>query len=77
MVRYMNDDIREEYDIQALNPRKNPYAKKIKKTVTMNINVATLDYFKAMAEESGIPYQVLMNYYLDDCVNQKKKLQFA
>ena len=34
MVRYMNDDIREEYDIQALNPRKNPYAKKIKKTVS-------------------------------------------
>ena len=75
----MNDEteMREEYDIAALNPRRNPYAKNIKKPVTMNISVSTLDYFKAMAEDSGIPYQVLMNYYLDDCVKQKKKLQFV
>ena len=45
-------DMREEYDIKALNPRKNPYAKKIKKPVTMN-------------------------YYLDDCVRQQKKLRFV
>ncbi len=70
-------DMREEYDIKNLNPRKNPYAKKIKKPVTMNMNVTTIEYFKAMSDESGIPYQVLMNYYLDDCVRQKKKLQFV
>ncbi len=70
-------DMREEYDIKALNPRKNPYAKKIKKPVTMNMSVTTIEYFKAMSDESGIPYQVLMNYYLDDCVKQKKKLQFV
>lgn len=70
-------DMREEYDIKALNPRKNPYVKKIKKPVTMNMNVTTIEYFKAMSDESGIPYQVLMNYYLDDCVKQQKKLQFV
>lgn len=70
-------DMREEYDIKALNPRKNPYAKKIKKPVTMNISVATIEYFKSMSDESGIPYQVLMNYYLDDCVRQQKKLRFV
>ena len=70
-------DMSEEYDIKNLNPRKNPYAKKIKKPVTMNMNVTTIEYFKAMSDESGIPYQVLMNYYLDDCVRQKKKLQFV
>lgn len=70
-------DMREEYDIKTLNPRKNPYAKKIKKPVTMNMSVTTIEYFKAMSDESGIPYQVLMNYYLDDCVKQRKKLQFV
>ncbi len=70
-------DMREEYNIKNLNPRKNLYAKKIKKPVTLNMNVTTIEYFKAMSDESGIPYQVLMNYYLDDCVRQKKKLQFV
>ena len=70
-------DMLEEYDIKALNPRKNPYAKKVKKPVTMNMSVTTIEYFKAMSDESGIPYQVLMNYYLDDCVKQQKKLRFV
>ena len=69
--------MREEYDIKSLNPRKNPYAGKSKKAVTMNISVSTLDYFKSLADESGIPYQVLMNFYLEECVKQKKKLQFV
>lgn len=69
--------VKEEYDIKALNPRRNPYAKAVKKPVTMNISVTTIDYFKNMSDESGIPYQVLMNYYLDECVREKKKLQFV
>ncbi|MDO5445983.1 MAG: antitoxin [Eubacteriales bacterium] len=73
----MSDEMREEYDIKSLNPRKNPYAGKNKKAVTMNISVSTLDYFKSLADESGIPYQVLMNFYLEECVKQKKKLQFV
>lgn len=69
--------VKEEYDIKALNPRRNPYAKAVKKPITMNVSVMTIDYFKNMSDESGIPYQVLMNYYLDECVREKKKLQFA
>lgn len=68
--------VKEEYDIKALNPRRNPYAKAVKKPITMNVSVMTIDYFKNMSDESGIPYQVLMNYYLDECVREKKKLQF-
>ena len=30
------DYMREEYDIEKLNPRKNPYAKKLKKQITIN-----------------------------------------
>lgn len=71
--------MREEYDIKALNPRKNPYAKKTasKQQVTMNMNSTTVAYFKDLSSESGVPYQVLINLYLDQCVKDKKKLQFV
>ena len=42
----------------------------------MNINIKTIDYFKKLAVESGIPYQTLINLYLDECVTEKKRLQF-
>ena len=69
--------MREEYDIKALNPRKNPYAGKVKRQVTININVSTIEYFKEMSAETGIPYQALINLYLDECVKEKKKIQFV
>ena len=69
--------MQDEYNIKELNPRKNPYAKNTKKPITMNVSVSTIDYFKDMSEESGIPYQILMNYYLDECVREKKKIQFV
>ena len=70
--------MREEYDIKNLNPRKNPYAKNLKKQkkqITINIDSETIDYFKSEAERTGIPYQVLINLYLSDCANNKKVLQ--
>ncbi len=66
--------MKDEYDIKNLNPRKNPYAKKLKKQITINIDNSTIDYFKREAETSGIPYQVLINMYLSDCANNNKKL---
>ena len=73
MVSYMRD----EYDIKNLNPRKNPYAKKMKQQVTMNMNTTTVEYFKSMSLESGVPYQTLINLYLDECVKEKKIIKFA
>jgi len=71
--------MREEYDIKSLNPRKNPYTEKskTKQQVTMNMNTSTVAYFKEIAAESGVPYQVLINLYLDQCVKDNKKLQFV
>ena len=69
--------MRKEYDIKSLNPRKNPYSKRLKKQITININDDTITYFKAQSEEMGIPYQALINLYLSDCVNSKRKLQLA
>ena len=73
----MPEDMREEYDIQNLNPRKNPYAKKLKKQITINIDAMTIDYFKAQAEQFGIPYQTLINLYLADCAAKRKTLRLS
>ena len=69
--------MREEYEVEKLNPRKNPYATKLKQQVTMNMKVSTIAYFKAMSEESGVPYQTLINVYLDDCVKKGLRVQFG
>ena len=59
--------MRKHYDFSKMKGRKNPYVKHLKKPVTMRLDRDTLDYFKAMADESGIPYQTLINLYLRDC----------
>ena len=67
----------EEYDIDKLNPRPNPYAKELKKQITIKIAPAVIEYFKNESSETGIPYQTLINLYLVDCVNEKKKLNLS
>ena len=63
-----------EYDIDKLNPRPNPYAKELKKQVTIKISPSVIDYFKEQATQIGMPYQTLINLYLSDCVKNKRKL---
>ncbi|MCD7750092.1 MAG: BrnA antitoxin family protein, partial [Oscillospiraceae bacterium] len=58
--------MREEYNIEELNPRKNPYTNRLKKPITINIDVSTIEYFKELSTSSGIPYQTLINLYLTD-----------
>ncbi len=65
--------MREEYDIKNLNPRKNPYTNKLKKQITINIDISTIDYFKKQSEATGIPYQTLINLYLGDCAQNNKQ----
>ena len=65
--------MRDEYDIKNLNPRKNPYTNRLKKQVTINLDIASIDYFKEQSKDSGIPYQTLINLYLNDCVIHKRK----
>ena len=61
-----------EYDFT--NARKNPYSNRLKKQITINIDSDTIDYFKAQSQDSGIPYQTLINLYLSDCVKNKRRL---
>ena len=65
----------EEYDFSKAE--KNPYARKLKKQITINIDIETVNYFKAMSQEDGIPYQTLINMYLADCAEKKRKLQLS
>ena len=67
--------MKEEYDFS--NTKKNPYAKKLKKQITINIDSSTIDYFKELAIDTGIPYQTLINLYLADCAEQKRKLKMS
>lgn len=64
-----------EYDLSKLKARKNPYASKLKKPVTMRLSEDVLVYFKDMADQSGVPYQSLINLYLRDCVTQHRKVK--
>ncbi len=68
--------MRKEYDFDKMKGRRNPYAKHLKKQVTIRIGVDIIDYFKDLAEETGIPYQNLINLYLRDCVQSNRKLSF-
>lgn len=63
----------DEYDFS--HARKNPYAKLLKKQITINIDVSTVDYFKDMSSDNGIPYQTLINLYLRDCVENERKIR--
>lgn len=69
--------MRAEYDFSKMKARKNPYASKLKKPVTMRLSEEVVLYFKSMALEAGVPYQSLINLYLRDCVAQHRKVKIA
>ena len=66
--------MKKEYDFSKMKAVKNPYAKILKKQVTIRPNSNTIEYFKEMAKEVGIPYQVLIDSYLTDCAVSRRKL---
>ncbi len=69
--------MKKEYDFSK--SKKNPYAARLKKQVTIRLDVEVVDYFKTLAAETGIPYQNLINLYLKDCAgaNRKPSLEWA
>ena len=66
-----------EYDLSKMKARRNPYATKLKKPVTMRLSEEVVLYFKDMAVEAGVPYQSLINLYLRDCVAQHRRVKIA
>ena len=65
------------YDYDFSNGIKNPYADKLKKQIPIRLDDEVINYFKNMAEETGMPYQNIINYYLKDCVKEKRHLEVA
>lgn len=65
--------MRDHYDFSK--SKKNPYAKKLKKQITIRLDEDTIAYFKGLAEQKGIPYQSLINLYLRDCAERNRDLK--
>lgn len=64
--------MRKRYDFS--NATKNPYAKRLKRSVTIRLDDSTVEYFKAMSAETELPYQSLINLYLRDCAATGRRL---
>lgn len=67
--------MREEYDFSSA--KKNPYSKKLKQQITINIDNDVIDFFKNMSASSGVPYQTLINLYLADCASKNRQLNIS
>lgn len=67
--------VRPEYDLASMAGQRNPYARRLKRQISIRLGEDVLVYFKRMSEEMGIPYQNLINLYLRDCVAHQRKLQ--
>ena len=67
--------MKKEYDFSKAI--KNPYTQDLKKQVTIRLDTDTIDYFKQLSEDNGIPYQTLINLYLRDCAQKHKKLHMG
>jgi uncharacterized protein (DUF4415 family) len=63
--------MRNRYDFSK--GKRNPYAKRPKKQVTIRLDEDTLEYFKGLADDTEIPYQTLINLYLRECAKTKKR----
>lgn len=67
--------MKKEYDFSK--SVKNPYSKHLKKQVTLRLGIDVIEYFKRLSEETGVPYQNLINLYLQECAHSHKKLKLT
>ena len=69
--------MRSEYDFSKMKARRNPYAARFKKPVTIRLGDDVINYFKSMGSQMGVPYQNLINLYLRDCVQSHRKIEWV
>ena len=74
-MKERNECLEKKFDFSK--SKKNPYAKALKKQVTINLDEKVIIYFKGKAENTGIPYQTLINLYLKDCVANNRNLELS
>lgn len=63
--------MRKEYDLKKMKLKPNPYASKLKKSVTIRLDTDVIEYFKGLGDKLGTPYQTLLNEYLKNCKDEK------
>jgi uncharacterized protein (DUF4415 family) len=63
--------MRSEYDFSKSRP--NPYAKQLRRQITIRLDATTVDYFKQVGPEIGMPYQNLINLFLRECAVSKRR----
>lgn len=68
--------MRAHYDFSKMKGRRNPYVKLLKQAVTIRLDRETVQYFKSLADKTGLPYQSLINLYLRDCAVHRRQLSF-
>ena len=68
--------MRSKYNLSKMKFRRNSYASRLKKPVTIRLGADIISYFKSMASEMGVPYQNLINLYLRDCVQAHRKIEW-
>lgn len=68
--------MRANYDFSKMRSKRNPYAKLLKQSVTIRLDRPTVQYFKDLAEKTGLPYQSLINLYLRDCAVHERQPDF-
>ena len=69
--------MRDEYHIEELNPRRNPYFPRKRRQITIDIDNETVEYFQRQSEELGVPCQTLINLYLADCAANQRTLHMS
>jgi uncharacterized protein (DUF4415 family) len=65
--------MRKSYDFSK--GRRNPYAKRLKRQVTIRLDEATIAYFRSLSTKTSIPYQTLINLYLRECALTRRQLR--
>ena len=63
--------MRKEYDFS--HAKASPYAKQLKKSITIRLDERTIEYFQGLAAELEVPYQTLINLYLRDCAETGRR----
>lgn len=69
--------MKKEYDLSIMKSRRNPYAKRLKKQITLRLDPEVIVYFKELSLAKGIPYQSLINLYLQDCAATNRQLKMS
>ena len=69
--------MRAAYEFSKMKGRRNPYARMLKKPVTIRLGSDVVEYFKSMANQLEVPYQNLINLYLRDCVQSHRHIRWV